>query len=392
YGCTDLAERSIIDRSSSIEGRKFMKTLVKIGRLAGIALCTLALASSAVLGDARPVAAGADPNLLVVTSDGDHDDQFCDADCTLREAINTADLMGGAQTIEFAGDYTIVLDSTLPIVNDAVTISGVGRNVTIDGNNTTQMMWTRATVELIELTFVHGSNFAGGAILADTGRLIARRCTFADNHATDGGAIAVYSATLESWDSTFLNNSSASLGAAIYNLSGVVLVRNSTFGGNTATSGAAIYAYDGNVSSVNVGGIEAGSTGPVILIQNIIANSTLRDCKASNIITKFRNLIEDGTCSPGFTGDPNLAASAADNGGPTWTFRLQSPSIAIDAGDDSVCASYLASLDQRGATRQAGAHCDLGSYEAGALECGNLIVEDGEDCEDGNLASGDCCS
>ena len=59
-------------------------------------------------------------------------------------------------------------------------------------------------------------------------------------------------------------------------------------------------------------------------------------------------------------------AGLKDNGGPTDTIAILSPSAAIDAGDDAVCAAApVSGLDQRGHFRPAGSHCDIGAFEAG---------------------------
>jgi len=60
--------------------------------------------------------------------------------------------------------------------------------------------------------------------------------------------------------------------------------------------------------------------------------------------------------------DPR-ALAPADNGGPTLTSALLFGSPAIDAGDNSTCAS----TDQRGAHRPVGPKCDLGAFEFGGL-------------------------
>jgi hypothetical protein len=59
------------------------------------------------------------------------------------------------------------------------------------------------------------------------------------------------------------------------------------------------------------------------------------------------------------TGNP-LLGTLANNGGPTMTMALLAGSPAIDTGADSSCPS----VDQRGATRPQGLHCDIGSYES----------------------------
>jgi hypothetical protein len=100
------------------------------------------------------------------------------------------------------------------------------------------------------------------------------------------------------------------------------------------------------------------------LVNTIIANSTSGGDCSGTLATNTNNLIEDGSCSPMLSGDPNLGP-LADNGGPTQTFALLANSPAIDAGHDNTCDDNPGpnNLDQRGVTRPNGAHCDIGSYE-----------------------------
>jgi hypothetical protein len=63
--------------------------------------------------------------------------------------------------------------------------------------------------------------------------------------------------------------------------------------------------------------------------------------------------------------DPQLLPLAS-NGGPTPTHALLPGSPAVDAGDDTTCAAApVSGVDQRGASRAAGAHCDIGAVESG---------------------------
>ena len=79
-------------------------------------------------------------SVLTVNSTADTDDGFCTAgDCTLREAINLANVQTGADTIIFAGSVTptIALNSALPNLSEDVTIAGPGANLlTIEENDT----------------------------------------------------------------------------------------------------------------------------------------------------------------------------------------------------------------------------------------------------------------
>jgi large repetitive protein len=66
-----------------------------------------------------------------------------------------------------------------------------------------------------------------------------------------------------------------------------------------------------------------------------------------------------------------LLGQLADNGGPTLTHALLAGSNAIDGGDpDNGCVdetSAVLQTDQRAAPRVAGARCDIGAFEFGAL-------------------------
>ena len=96
--------------------------------------------------------------------------------------------------------------------------------------------------------------------------------------------------------------------------------------------------------------------------------------QAGTLTTAGHNLIEDVTgCSlSGSAAGDELGVSAAldaldSYGGLTATHRLQSGSLAIDAGDPGGCIDELGAtltIDQRGFARDA--LCDIGAYEAGS--------------------------
>jgi hypothetical protein len=64
-----------------------------------------------------------------------------------------------------------------------------------------------------------------------------------------------------------------------------------------------------------------------------------------------------------------LLGSLANNSGTTQTFALLAGSLAINAGNDAICAAGVGvpdygagGLNQRGIARPQGLHCDIGSY------------------------------
>lgn len=349
--------------------------------------------------------AQAGPNLLVTRS-ADTDSGVCGVVyCTLREAINAANSLKGANTITFnipAGNIasnsgcsaanlcTITLSSTLPIIDDDVAIDGSANaaKITLDGNSNVRIMEINPewNVTLDTLTFVNGkcSNCDGGAIY-NRGILIVSDSTFSGNDASvgfgDGGAIMGVTGTLDVRSSTFADNTGGN-GAGIFSSGGILIVTNSTFSNNSALgTGGGIYIGDtgyvvnttlsGNGASGGGGGGIATS-GTLNYANTLIANSTAGgDCLtlgSGAIGTNTRNLVEDGSCSATLSGDPNLS-SLADNGGPTETMAIPTNSPALDAGDTGVCQASVSStnfgaggLDQRGEPRPDG-KCDIGAFE-----------------------------
>ncbi len=133
------------------------------------------------------------------------------------------------------------------------------------------------------------------------------------------------------------------------------------------------------------GGIEAAG-GTTNLYNTIVALNTLgtaptqtpSDIDGTVDPSSANNLVDDTGSSGGLvtgTGGnlvgvlPGIAATLANNGGPTQTIALQAGSPAIDAGANSINGVTVPSIDQRGALRgpsglNAGSAVDIGAYEA----------------------------
>ncbi|MGD9213129.1 MAG: choice-of-anchor Q domain-containing protein, partial [Desulfobacteraceae bacterium] len=105
---------------------------------------------------------------------------------------------------------------------------------------------------------------------------------------------------------------------------------------------------------------------------------------STTIDNNTSNLIEDNTCSPAFSGDPNLGP-LQDNGGNGHTHALLSGSLAIDAGDDDSAED----VDQRNINRPVdgnGDHfttADIGAYEyrLGTVEFDSAVYSTSENDE-----------
>ncbi|MBK9923775.1 MAG: sortase [Anaerolineales bacterium] len=396
--------------------------------------------------------------------------------CTLREAINNANSNSdttngdcvagaGADTISFAGNYTITLSgSQLPVVTTTITINGNGEtNTTIQANanpnvatnrifevastgnltlngltirngrcsvtcptsaNNGGGIYTAGTLALTNSTISGNSAIVGGGIV-NAGTLAVTKSTISGNsgdidgggiynigmlamtnstisgnsaNASSGGGIYNNVGTTTVTNSTISGNSAGFVGGGIRNLNGITTVTNSTISGNSAIFGGGIVnagtltVTNSTISSNSVsnsgGGIDnnSGTTtvtnstisgnsaniggginnfGMLNFANTIIANSTSGgDCANANTIgTDTNNLVEDNSCSPLLSGDPNLGP-LANNGGPTQTHALLASSPAIDAGNNTTCTNApVNDKDQRGVSRPQGTGCDVGAFE-----------------------------
>ncbi len=259
--------------------------------------------------------------------------------------------------------------------------------------------------------------------------LLIEECHLKNGDGTDGGSVAMNNnQTVIFRNTTLSDNTASSRGGAFFCETGTCFVINSTFSNNTSTSnttgGGAIENSTGtlNVFSStfvnNEAADPAGAGGALLITQNatiqnsIFVNNTANGVKQNcagtlaNLSSDGHNLSDDATCAGQFnqTGDDNsvtdpiVAATLADNGGPTPTHTLAANSPAIDLIADGSCVDEDAielTADQRGFTRPADgdgdgtALCDAGAVEVG---CGNGNVDTGEECDDGNTTDGDGCA
>ena len=321
---------------------------------------------------------------------------------SLREAIAATNNTSGEDTITFASSLmgeTITLGGSQLIVNDSVTIQGLGADqLTISGNNDSRIFSfgsvDAATYTIADITLTRGevargdepSPQTGGAIrLVNPGdTLIIERSVISDSAANGGGAIVIGNgAELRISASALINNEANFSGSAILTGGTVdVEIVNSTISGNTSLN-------NGGALTVQTAGTESGSmtlrnvtvanntgNGLVAIASTsstsnfTIGNSILADNGNQNFVavgpgTNFNLLghnVFDNLIDP-------LLEPLANNGGPTPTHGLKPNSPAANMGSNELAVDADGNplvTDQRGGgfTRIRSDVVDIGAFES----------------------------
>jgi hypothetical protein len=211
------------------------------------------------------VSAAANAATWTVTKSTNSNDNVCDADCSLREAVFKAD---SGDTVVFDSDLigqTITLGGSQIVITKRITIDGFinDPNVAfISGANTSRIfsIETGGALELRNAILVQGNGQIsedipggeGGAIYAaDNASLSLDRVAIRGNRATYYGAIFLNDGTHRIKNSSFTGNFAISC-TAIGNQSGNLYMANVTVSGNydapnDGTNGGAICNNGGDV-------------------------------------------------------------------------------------------------------------------------------------------------
>lgn len=211
---------------------------------------------------------------------------------SLREAIASANLLPGADEIRFAPGINLVgLTSGELNITDALTITGQGNNVTIQGNNNFRLfnVSTPVNTTFDFLTITGGNVLGNGGGILSSGAVNLTNTTITGNQVTgvtgDGGGIWS-SSTITATNSTITNNIASRSGGGLFTSTTAISLTNSTVSDNQAAGdGGGIRA--GGTTTLNnsqITGNTAGNFGGGIFSAGAatIATSTLANNQANN--------------------------------------------------------------------------------------------------------------
>ncbi len=353
---------------------------------------------------------------LIVTKNADTNDLVCDTDCSLREAVFTAGLNFGTDTITFAPNVfgTITLGGTeILIKNQNVNIVGYAKAniLTVSGNDASRIFnLDNATVNISGMTLTDGKagvpNGLGGAIFGESSNLTLDRMMITGNDANGypafymtGGTtqrianstisgnatdfcsgIGIRDSTLYMANTTISGNVSTGGGGSILIQNGAVNIRNSTIAFNRSSSGFTAGIQLLNNSTLNIGNS--------IVAQNVAAPSPDIHISSGSITSVGGNLIGSTNGFPAGTfsqtndavGANPMLNTLADNGGNVTTLSLMPSSPAINTGINAKAVDQFdnspLATDARGANfaRILDTTVDKGAFESSSPTAASVSI------------------
>ncbi|HET6564303.1 MAG TPA: choice-of-anchor Q domain-containing protein [Xanthomonadales bacterium] len=330
----------------------------------------------------------AGPDFIVTIAD-DVDDGLCRAppgDCSLREALNSANANADASIISFVSALlsppaTITLAGTaLPTVTTEVAIEGEGITVDADDSSRLFVVGASGNLTLRRFTLANGFHSVSGGGLSVDGQLTLIDSTLTGNASGFGGAIYVFGGVVELVNSTLSGNSATTSGGGMWTTGATVTMHQTTISGNSSPSGAGILSSDSGTSFTLANSVLANSSGGGADCRNFEGSFTLLGV----------NLIENqGDCGiPSgaelIEGTDPLLGPLGDNGGLTHTLLPSVDSPLRNAGVNGLATE---TYDQRGPgfARIFGGTVDLGAVElqVNPQTGPDFVVNNLEDTSDG---------
>ena len=235
----------------------FTRTHTKLWLIAIQCLVLAAgLAFTTVPAQAAPPQQSGTLATFTVNSINDVDDGTCDAThCSLREAINAANLAAGADTILFSVSGTITLTGPLPTITGSLTITGPGTaNLIIDGVNAYRpFLVNSGLVTISGLTVRNGYTAGnGGGLLNQSANLLTlTNVVFQNNAAANGGGVYNDGSLSMTNGSLTGNTASANGGGLCLAVNSPLTLNTSGISGNSAVSGGGLYINPGSVVTLS---------------------------------------------------------------------------------------------------------------------------------------------
>ena len=344
--------------------------------------------------------------------------------CTLRAAIQEANALAGADTINLpAGTYTLTIagsgenaSATGDLdLNSNVTLAGSGAATTVINaagiDRIFEVVSGTSTISGMTMTGGNPGSGFGGGLLASGGSLTLSSVKVTSSTTSTNGGGIYNGATLTLIDSEVSGNNPGGNGGGIAN-QGILTITRSLIAGNSGANGGGIdhsgpgaaldltnVTISANSASSSGGGlnvsraatltnvtiafnsapsggsgIDKGGGGTASLVNAIVANNTGAPNCGFAVTNNGNNLDSAASCGfPAGSSNKNpLLGPLQDNGGPTRTHALLAGSPAIDAGTNTGAPAD----DQRGVARPQGAGFDIGAYEAVAYTIGGRVFED----------------
>lgn len=264
-----------------------------------------------------------------IPGDGKCESTLAGKECTLRAAIEEANVLGGSDTINLPSN-TYTLDFGQLVISTDVIIAGGGSGSTIiDGNRTVThdrifRILSSGNASISGVTITNGEEGKGGAI-ENLGTLLLDDVIVSNSEATgnggggiinDGGIFGV-GATLTVFNSTITGNTARG-GGGIHNQNGTITISNTIISNNTSTApvGNLGIGVGGGISNV---AREDDST--VTIYQSTITGNTAEGTgggginNSASLTDTTATLILNQTVVSGNHADPKNVSSVTGFGG-----------------------------------------------------------------------------
>ncbi|MGH9946571.1 MAG: choice-of-anchor Q domain-containing protein [Pyrinomonadaceae bacterium] len=372
---------------------------------------------------------------FTVNQPDDAGDGVCDATCTLRDAIDTAN--------NSATDDAIIFDPSVSNItltgfhlqimnaNGALDINGPGADkLTIDGGGFSRLFYIEnSTVRIAGLTLTGGNpgpSDSGGAIFAQGSITLERVFINGNTAGANGGGVFFDTGNHRIRNSTISGNTAGAVGGGggFMNSSATVNVVNSTISANTAGFGGGFsnlfststtelrnVTITGNATTTGAGGGGFWNQGTVNFGNSIVAGNSGAFSSPPEIYNTGTttsvdfNLVGDSAGDAQFTFDPiayqpadilnipPLLIALGNYGGSVPTHPLQFGSAAIDAGDDMLAVDPFDNsplpFDQRGTgfLRSTDSAVDIGAFEVQDVR---YYVTQAADAPEGGACDDNC--